>query len=90
MSQINFAMGFVKYLHEKYAYRPEKIVNDHPEFDWNVNTIKQLLKKIDETGSVYELSDAIEMDPDTKETINNLKCLIKGEAGTGLYVLTRI
>ena len=66
MSQINFDRGFVKYLHEKYAYRPEKIVNDHLEFDWNVNTIKKLLKNIDETGSVDELSDATEMDPDKR------------------------
>ena len=42
----------VKYLSEKYGYGPVKIVNDHPEFDWNVNTMKKLLKKIDETGSV--------------------------------------
>ena len=42
----------VKYLREKFAYGPVKIVTDHPEFDWNVNTIKKLLKKIDETGSV--------------------------------------
>ena len=41
-----------KYLRQKYNYGPVKIVIDHPEYDWNVNTVKSLLKKIDETGDV--------------------------------------
>ena len=28
-----------------------RIANDYPEYEWNVNGVKKLLKKIDETGS---------------------------------------
>ena len=42
----------IKYLRQKYNYGPVKIVTDHPEYDWNVNTVKSLLKKIDESGDI--------------------------------------
>ena len=42
----------IKYLRQKYNYGPTRIVDDHPEYNWNVNGVKTLLKKIDETGDV--------------------------------------
>ena len=40
-----------KYLRIKYRYGVTRIANDYPEYEWNVNGVKKLLKKIDETGS---------------------------------------
>ena len=34
------------------------IVNDHPEFEWNVNGVKKLLKKIDETDDFARKEDS--------------------------------
>ena len=31
--------------------RVTRIANDYPEYEWNVNGVKKLLKKIEETGS---------------------------------------
>ena len=42
----------IKYLRQKYGYGARKIVTDHPEFDWNEDGVKTLIKKIDETGSI--------------------------------------
>ena len=42
----------IKYLRIKYKYGATRIVNDHPEYEWNVNGMKNLLKKIDEAGDV--------------------------------------
>ena len=36
----------------KYKYGATRIANDHPEYEWNVHGVKELLKKIDETGSI--------------------------------------
>ena len=41
-----------KYHRIKYKYGPTRIVNYHPEYEWNVNGVKKLLKKIEETGDV--------------------------------------
>ena len=41
----------IKYLRKKYHHGPKKIVDDHPEFNWNVNTVKSFLKNVDETDS---------------------------------------
>ena len=35
-----------------YKYGATRIVNDHPENEWNVNNVKKLLKKTDETGNI--------------------------------------
>lgn len=43
----------IKYLREKYGQGATRIVADHPEYGWNVNTVKSLLKKIDETGDAH-------------------------------------
>ena len=40
------------YLEEKHSYGADTIVNDYPEYGWNVNTIKKLIGRIDKTGSV--------------------------------------
>ena len=40
-----------KYLRIKYRYGVTRIVNDYPEYEWSVNGVKKLLKKIDDTGS---------------------------------------
>ena len=42
----------IKYIRKKYGHGVTRIVADHPEFNWNVNTVKSLIKKIDETGTV--------------------------------------
>ena len=42
----------IRYLRIKYKYGATTVVNDHSEFAWNVNDVKKLLKKIDETGDV--------------------------------------
>ena len=42
----------IKQLWIKYKYGTTRIVNDHPEYDWNVNVVKKFLKTIDETGDV--------------------------------------
>ena len=42
----------VKYRQIKYNYGSTRIGNDYSEYEWNVNGIKKLLKKIDETGDV--------------------------------------
>ena len=41
----------IKYLWIKYIFDATRIVNDHPEYEWDVNGVKKLLK-IDETGKV--------------------------------------
>ena len=41
-----------KYLKINYKYGATRIVNDHPRYEWNVNGVKKLLKKIYETGDV--------------------------------------
>ena len=42
----------IKYIWIKYKYGATIIANDHPQYKWNVNGVKKLLKKIDETGDV--------------------------------------
>ena len=42
----------IKYLRIKYKYGATRIVNDHPEYEWNVNGMKNLFIKIDEAGDV--------------------------------------
>ena len=39
-----------KYLRIKYKYGATRIAHDRPEYEWNVNGVKKLLKKIDQTG----------------------------------------
>ena len=41
----------IKYSRKLYHYGAKRIADDHPEFSWNVKTIKSLLKNIDETDS---------------------------------------
>ena len=36
----------IKYLRTKYGHGAMRIVNDHPEFNWNINGMKTLLKII--------------------------------------------
>ena len=36
----------------KYKHGATRIVNDNLEYEWNVNCVKKVLKKIDETGDV--------------------------------------
>ena len=44
----------IKYLQIKYKYDATAIVNEHPKYEWNVNGVKKLLKKIDETNDVAQ------------------------------------
>ena len=36
----------------KYKYGATRIVNEYPEYEWNINGMQKLLKKIDETDRV--------------------------------------
>ena len=40
----------IKYFRLKFG--APRIVNNHPEYEWNVNDVKELVKKIDDTGDV--------------------------------------
>ena len=40
----------IRYPWIKCKYGGTRIVNAHPQYEWNVNGVKKLLKKIDETG----------------------------------------
>ena len=42
----------IKYLQIKHKYGAARIVSDHPEYEWNVNGLKELLKKTGETADV--------------------------------------
>ena len=42
----------IRYLRTKCKYGATRIVNDHPEYEWNVNGVKKMLKKIDEIDHV--------------------------------------
>ena len=44
----------IKYLQIKYKYGATRVVNDHPEYKWNVNGVKKLFKNIGETGDVAQ------------------------------------
>ena len=59
----------IKYLQTIYKYCPTRIVSDHPEYEWNVNGVKKLLKKIDETGEVAR-KEGFEGSVRTKKTLN--------------------
>ena len=76
----------VQYLRKKYGYRPVRIVNDHPEYDWNVNTIKKLLQKIDESGSVHRKEGSgrprsVRID-DNIEQVGDMICSQESNPGT--------
>lgn len=42
----------IKYLRTNYGHGAMRIVNDHPEFNWNINGMKTLLKNIDDRGDI--------------------------------------
>ena len=42
----------IQYLQTKLNYGAVRIFADHPEYGWNINTVKSSLRKIDETGDV--------------------------------------
>ena len=42
----------IKYLRDKYGHGAMRIVNDHPERNWNLNGMKTLIKNIDERGDI--------------------------------------
>ena len=42
----------IRYIRRKYGYGAKRIIADHPEYDWKLCTIKDLLKKIDDTGGI--------------------------------------
>ena len=47
----------IVYLRIKYKYGATRILNDHPEYEWDISGVKKLLKKIDETGDVAPKGD---------------------------------
>ena len=48
----------IKHVRIKYQCGAKRIVNDHPEYEWNVNGVNKLLKKIDETDDVARKEDS--------------------------------
>ena len=42
----------IKYLRLKHGYGATRILNDHPESNWNLGGVKKLLAKTDKTGSI--------------------------------------
>ena len=46
--------AITKYLRIKYKYDATAIVNEHPKYEQNVNGVKKLLRKIDETNDVAQ------------------------------------
>ena len=42
----------IKNLWTNFKYGATRIVNDHPEYEWKVHSVKKILKKIDETSDV--------------------------------------
>ena len=44
----------ITYVGIKYKYGYTKIVNDHPEYEWNINDVKKPLKKTEKTGDVAQ------------------------------------
>ena len=48
----------IKHIRIKYKCGATIIVNDHPQYKWNVNGVKKLLKKIDEIGDVTWKEDS--------------------------------
>ena len=42
----------IKYCRIKYKYGATRNVNDHPEYEWNLNDVNKMLKKIVDTGDV--------------------------------------
>ena len=42
----------IKYLRQKFGYGAKRIIKDHPEKNWVLRNVGNLLKKIDETGDV--------------------------------------
>ena len=43
-----------KFLRIKYKYDATRIFNDNPEYKWNINKEKKLLKKINMTGDISQ------------------------------------
>ena len=50
-----------KYLRINYKYGATRTVNDHPEYEWNVNGVKKLLKKINETFLEKKAMDGLSL-----------------------------
>ena len=42
----------IRYLRTKCKYGVTRIINDRPEYEWNINGVKKLLKKIGEIDHV--------------------------------------
>ena len=47
----------IEYLRIKYKYGATRILNDYPEYEWDISGVKKLLKRIDETGDVAPKGD---------------------------------
>ena len=65
----------IKYLRMKYKYGAIRIVNDHPQYEWNVNGVKKLLKKIDGTCGVAQKEGSER--PKSVRTEENIKLVEK-------------
>ena len=42
----------IRYLRQKFGHGPKKIIDDHPEYNWNIHGLKTLLANIDKTGEI--------------------------------------
>ena len=62
-----------KYIRIKYG--AARIANDHPEYEWNVNGVKKLLKKIEEACDVARKEGS--EGPKSVRTEENFKLIVE-------------
>ena len=60
----------IKYLRQKFAYGAERIIKDHPEKNWGLPNVGNLLKIIDETSDVKRREGSGR--PKSSRTENNI------------------
>ena len=61
----------IKYLRINYKFGATRIVNDRPEYKFNINGVKKLLKKIGKTGGIARREGSGR--PKSERTEENIK-----------------
>ena len=62
----------IRYLRQKHGHGARRIVADHPEKDWKISTLSDLVKKIDETGEIERKKGSGR--PRSARTEHNIEC----------------
>ena len=63
----------IKYLRQKFGNGAKRIIKDHPEKNWGLRNVVNLLKKIDETGEVKRREGSGR--PKSSRTENNINAV---------------